>query len=487
MLFNSYIFILLFLPVTLAGYYLLNHIKKYNWGLVWLFGMSLWFYGYFNARYLAIILISVCTNFTVGRWLYILADQKKRKILLAVGIILNIGGIFYFKYFDFFIENINILFSRNIPLKHILLPLGISFFTFQQISYIVDCYCDKTLHYGFLEYAVYVTFFPQLIAGPIVLHSELVPQLMDHSKKKVDYNEMCRGLYAFSLGLGKKVLLADTFSLFVNYGYSNITTLSSLEGVITMLFYTLQIYFDFSGYCDMALGIGYLFRITLPINFNSPYKAVSIRDFWDRWHMTLTRFFTHYIYIPLGGSKNGVLRTCVNTMIVFLISGLWHGAAWTFILWGILHGVLMVLNRLCLPVIKKIPKLLTGALTFLLVNLLWIFFRAKSVSEAVLLIGTIFTKPSFQISNGMADLTDDIVEMRILARLIPGSLSLNVPLCQILLFGVLGLFGIWFMKNTQEKVTDFTMRWTKYAVTVLLMTVSILSFSGVSEFLYFNF
>ena len=487
MLFNSYVFILLFLPIALMGYFSLNYFRKYKLALAFIFGMSLWFYGYFNVSYLAIILCSILINFFVGSGMHAIRTKRMRFVLFVFGIALNLAGIFYFKYYDFFVENINGLFKTDWNLKHILLPLGISFFTFQQISYIVDCYKDASIHYDFLEYAVYVTFFPQLIAGPIVLHSELVPQLTNPGKKTIDFENLSKGLYTFSLGLGKKVLLADTFALFVNYGYLNITSLSSLEGFITALFYTLQIYFDFSGYCDMALGIGYLFNIELPHNFNSPYKAVTIKDFWDRWHMTLTRFFTQYVYIPLGGSRKGKIRTYANTMIVFLVSGLWHGANWTFILWGTLHGIGMVFERIGHGVIVKVPKAIMGTITFLLVNFLWIFFRANNISDAVSMFRVIFLGFSTHFSKEMLNITDNIVEMRVLARILPDALIPNMPVFLIMLLAVIGMAGVLFMKNTQEKVAVFRTTLGKYIVSVILMVMSILSFSGVSEFLYFNF
>lgn len=348
MLFNSYIFILFFLPVTLIVYFLLNRTNKYVLSNVWLICMSLWFYAYFNTSYIVIILLSISGNYIVSRILYteyVNTNKWIKRLVLIVGILINVGSIFYFKYFDFFISNVNALFNQTFELKNVLLPLGISFFTFQQISYLVDSYRGETKDYGFVEYALFVSFFPQLIAGPIVLHSEVIPQFRNKEQRKFNHDNMAKGLYIFAVGLFKKVLIADTFAKAVNWGFSSYMNISSMDSFLVSLCYTFQLYFDFSGYCDMAVGIGNMFNIKLPNNFNSPYKATSITDFWSRWHMSLTRFLRQYVYIPLGGNRKGKVRTYINIMIVFLVSGIWHGANWTFIIWGIIHGAANCLNR----------------------------------------------------------------------------------------------------------------------------------------------
>ena len=334
MLFNSYIFVLLFLPACLAGYYLFHHIGKHRLAQCYLLAMSLWFYGYFNVKYLSVILTSIAVNYLMYSLLERDFGRKLRKAVLLAAVAFNIGILFYFKYYDFFIGNINSLFHTDFNLKALLLPLGISFFTFQQLSFVIDAYHGQVPGYGLLEYMLFVTYFPQLIAGPIVTHDELVPQFKDKSRWKVDWRNFCCGLYIFAMGMAKKVLLADTFGKAVNWGFGNIDSLDSINAFLVMLSYTFQIYFDFSGYCDMAVGIGKMMNIDFPVNFNSPYKALTITDFWDRWHITLTRFFTKYVYIPLGGNRKGKCRTYLNMMAVFLLSGIWHGANWTFILWG---------------------------------------------------------------------------------------------------------------------------------------------------------
>lgn len=341
MVFNSYIFILVFLPLCLSGYFFLNRIHHYHAGLAFLLGMSLWFYGFFNPSYLPIICGSVVLNYSLYRWMRAVAlkgigQGTKREIAFWIGIASNLGILGYFKYTDFFIENINYLFQVDYPLKHILLPLGISFFTFQQISFLADIYSDTRgeVAYSFLSYAAYVTYFPQLVAGPIVKHDVLVPQLQDEKRKRVDYNYLSKGIALFILGLAKKVLIADVLGNYVNLAYKDVYALNTTTAVLAVLGYTLQIYFDFSGYSDMAVGLGWMMHIDLPVNFDSPYKSISITEFWKRWHMTLTAFFTKYVYIPLGGSRRGNARMYANIFIVFLLSGLWHGAGWTFVFWG---------------------------------------------------------------------------------------------------------------------------------------------------------
>lgn len=369
MLFNSYVFILLFLPLTLLGYFGLNHFQKYRIANIWLILMSLWFYGYFNPKYLILIGGSILVNYSISKAINNSNNASAQRGLLTAGIIINLASIFYFKYFDFFIQNVNILFQQSFELQNIVLPLGISFFTFQQISYLVDSYRGETKEYSFLEYALFVSFFPQLVAGPIVLHNEMIPQFRDPARRRANAENFGKGIYIFAIGLFKKILIADTFGKAVAWGFSSVSELTSLEAFLVSLSYTFQLYFDFSGYCDMAIGIGNMFNVQLPINFNSPYKAVSIIDFWDRWHTSLTRFLRQYVYFPLGGSRKGKLRTYVNIMIVFLISGLWHGANWTFVLWGGIHGTANCLNRFGKKIWNKLGIVTQWVLTFMFVNL----------------------------------------------------------------------------------------------------------------------
>ena len=281
--------------------------------------------------------------------------------------------------------------------------------------------------------------FPQLIAGPIVYHNELIPQLREKKNHKVNYENLSKGIYAFALGMAKKVLIADTLSKIVNVGYANVSELNSISTVIIMVCYSFQIYFDFSGYCDMAYGIGFLFNIELPVNFNSPYKAVSVRDFWDRWHMTLTRFFTKYVYIPLGGSRKGNVRTYVNVMIVFFVSGIWHGANWTFILWGIINGFGNLFDRLFEKALNKIPKMIRRTVTFCFCCIAWSLFRAESVEQGLQMLKNLLLIGSNEIYSTITDVFNNLLEVKIIGRLIGNSFIQTYP--GLILFIFLAYFA----------------------------------------------
>lgn len=324
-------------------------------------------------------------NYTIGNSLNgnFLHQKISKKSLLTLGIVANLLLLGYFKYSDFFIENFNVAFGTSYSLLHLMLPLAISFFTFQQIAYLVDSYRQETKEYDFINYALFVTFFPQLIAGPIVHHKEMMPQFASHWNMVKKYKNIALGLFIFSIGLFKKVVIADTFALWATTGFDHTTVLGFYEAWATSLSYTFQLYFDFSGYTDMAIGAALLFNIKLPINFFSPYKALSIQDFWRRWHITLSRFLKDYIYIPLGGNRKGSVRTYANLITTFILGGLWHGAGWTFLFWGLLHGLALAIHRFWKYLGFKIPKILAWFITFQFVNVAWVFFRAKEWEDAL--------------------------------------------------------------------------------------------------------
>ena len=388
MLFNSYIFIFIFLPLVLAGWYFLNSRGFYQTATCFLAAMSLWFYGYFNLYYLGIILVSILGNYLLSFLLRFSRTKLSDRIFLLAGLAFNLGFLFYFKYYDFFFENINIVFHTNVAMHNILLPLGISFFTFQQVSFIVDRCQHKAEHYPFIDYVTFVTFFPQLVAGPIVLYKEMMPQFADKHLRSFNRENFAKGIALFTLGLSKKVLLADVLALPVNYGFTNTAFLDSPSTLLVILAYTFEIYFDFSGYSDMAMGLGLLFNIKLPVNFNSPYKACTVKELWQRWHITLSRFFIQYVYIPLGGSRKGKVRTLINTFLVFFLSGLWHGANWTFICWGLLYFVLLMFEKL--TGFHKKNGWYMHIYTMFFVILGWVLFRADSITAAGQYIGNMF-------------------------------------------------------------------------------------------------
>ena len=503
MLFNSYIFIFLFLPVVLLGWYGCNHYHQYKLANLFLAGMSLWFYGYFNVSYLAVILISIGLNYTLSFLLTLIhEDTMHRKALYRIGLFsgigLNLGILFYFKYYDFFIENMNYVFHTDYTLKHILLPLGISFFTFQQLSFVIDRCLGKSKHYSLLNYVTFVTFFPQLIAGPIVLYKEMIPQFEDLSRRRFDASSFAHGIYLFVLGLAKKVLLADTFALVANYGFAQTFSLDSLSTVAVILAYTFELYFDFSGYSDMAIGLGRMFHIELPVNFNAPYRSCSIKEFWQRWHITLSRFFITYVYIPLGGSRKGRARMLLNTFLVFLLSGLWHGAAWTYVAWGAMQGLLVVWDNLGIigisgreekrPARFHIPPWLGWIFTFSLFNLSLFFFRSQSMAGAIQLFKNLFSGSyNGKIYEIAAQL--DISELYVVKQmfdLAAPDFVRHLYLVFLLLLFALSFFLV-FRPTAYERTARGELTSQRCWLICILFVWCIVSLSQVSTFLYFNF
>jgi alginate O-acetyltransferase complex protein AlgI len=391
MLFNSLEFILVFLPITAIGFFVLGAGGRIRLALVWLVACSLFFYGWWNPPYLALIVLSMVFNFCVGQTL----QACPSRTVLAIGVGTNLASIAYFKYAGFLLANFEQLSGIEVGVGKIVLPLAISFFTFQQIAYLVDAYRGEIRTKGFTNYALFVTFFPQLIAGPIVHHSEVLPQFARRETFRLNLDNLALGLSIFSIGLFKKVVLADGVASYASSvfeaahgGYAP-TLFEAWGGALA---YTLQLYFDFSGYSDMAIGLGRMFNIRLPINFNSPYKALNIIDFWRRWHITLSRFLRDYLYIPLGGSRLGMPRRYANLMTTMLLGGLWHGAGWTFVIWGGLHGIFLVINHAWHGLRRALGHDLArstwpgrvGArgLTFLAVVIAWVCFRAEGLDTA---------------------------------------------------------------------------------------------------------
>lgn len=487
MLFNSYIFVLIFLPITIIVYFVLNSRGKTTMAKVFLLGMSLWFYAYFHLSYLLIIMSSILFNFACAKFI---GDTTRnvgfRKAMLVLGILANIGVIFYFKYFNFFMENIHWLFKEHYNAKNILMPLGISFFTFQQISYLVDSYRKETCGYSFVDYALFVSYFPQLVAGPIVLHDELIPQFNDSVKRRINQDNLARGIWLFAIGLFKKIMIADLLGKAVDVGFASVTELGAIDSIIVMLCYTLQIYFDFSGYSDMAVGIGSMFNFDLPINFQSPYKAHSVTEFWKRWHITLTRFLRKYVYFPLGGSRKGYVCTLLNIMIVYLVSGIWHGAAWTFIIWGIAHGMARVIEKIFGRIFERIPLCIRWIGTFLFVNITWVIFRASSIAEAVTIYKNLFKPWKISVQSvlleqfNILELTYVEEHIGFLMRFIEKAPWLNMAL---ILSGALVIALC--CRNSYEK--SFKPNLWNACGSIVLLVWCVMSFSGLSTFLYFNF
>ncbi len=484
MLFNSYAFIFAFLPTTFLIYFFLNQQKLTLASKVWLIAASLFFYSWWNIVYFPLIVLSVVVNYSISR---VLVDKRSwRKPFLQLGLAFNLGLLGYFKYMDFFIANINLAFGTHIPLLHLALPLAISFYTLQQIAFLVDSYGGLVKERNFLDYSIFVLFFPQLIAGPIVHHKEMMPQFAALKNKVIDYKNIATGLYLFSIGLFKKVVIADTFAVWATAGHNHAETLNFLEAWAASLSYMFQLYFDFSGYTDMAIGAALLFNIRLPDNFNSPYKATGIIDFWQRWHMTLTRFITTYIYTPIVRS----FRTfnfhiaMVASLIAMLISGFWHGSAWTFVLFGFLHGLAIVINHYFRKAKLKLNHFVAWFINFNFLNLTFVIFRAESMTGAIEMFKGMFGMHGFMLpekfQRQLSFLQAPGVEFGTVYANIDGKTETTVYL-------VAGLVVVTALKNSMDMISDFKpTKWNMvFSLSLFITAVSMMS--RVSEFLYFNF
>ena len=490
MLFNSYEFIFVFLPVSFFGYFYLNHKRLITASKVWLVFSSLFFYSWWNIVYLPLILTSVFFNYTISSAIVEYDELKKKyfskKSLLIIGLVFNIGLLAYFKYADFFISNTNSLVNTDIGLLHLALPLAISFFTLQQIAFLVDSYEGLAKEKSFLNYVMFVTFFPQLIAGPIVHHKEMMPQFVSIRNKAKNYKNIALGLFILSIGLFKKVVIADTFAIWATAGFDTATTLNLFEAWFTSLSYTFQLYFDFSGYTDIAMGAALLFNIKLPINFNSPYKATGIIDFWQRWHITLSRFVTTYIYTPLVKSFDNLNfhKAMIATFVTFLIAGLWHGASWMFVIFGGLHGLALVVNNYWKKTKIKINKILAWFITFNFVNITMIFFRAEEWGDAIKVLRSMFSLDNIMLSSKLESALPFLNKYGVEF----GSFTQNIQGKSFtLVFLIIGFILVLFFENSNKKLDNFKLNFINSFIFVMAFTISFYKLSGYSEFLYFRF
>jgi alginate O-acetyltransferase complex protein AlgI len=503
MLFNSSIFILGFLPLTLIIFWLLSKFRLAQGVMIWLLISSLFFYSYWNIfapagqgqtiQYIVLVILSVVINYQLGTEISRSElCSKKAKSLLIIGTILNLSVIVYYKYANFFLDSINQLFSTNYVLENLILPLGISFYTFTQIAYLVDAYRGeiKKENYDLPTYGLFILFFPQLIAGPILRHDELIPQLHSLKNKIFSSKNFALGLSFFIIGLSKKIIIADTLSPWVRTIFDNASSLTFLEAWFGAISYTLQLYFDFAGYSDMAIGLGFMFNIVLPINFNSPYKATSISDFWRRWHITLSNFLRDYLYIPLGGSRRGETRRYANLIMTMLLGGLWHGAGWTFVVWGGLHGLYLSINHGWRKLNISLPKWLAWMITFFAVIIGWVIFRAQTLSDGIDIIQSMIGMKGIiipgEIRGKLGFLTTFGVQLQSWNKFayLP---TFNDS--QILSFLVIFVVTIGALKlpNSQEIVEKINFKLPWALVLGLLGTYCLLSLNRVSEFLYFQF
>ncbi len=482
MQFNSYEFIFFFLPITVLLYFLANRIKPIVGKLV-IIVSSIVFYSYGRINMLIYLGISVLINFCFA--LLIRRFKIKNRVIMALPIIVNVGLLLYFKYLNFAITNINTIFGKDIGLRNIILPLGISFYTFQQVAYIVATERGELENNNIIDYLAYILYFPKLIMGPIIDPVDFISQINRDDRKKPDIINITTGIKIFSLGLIKKVLLADTFAKAVSWTYTNIDATTAMDCILLILFYTFEIYFDFSGYSDMAVGVSSMLNIDLPINFDSPYKSVSIRDFWKRWHVSLTKFLTKYIYIPLGGARKGIVFTYVNILIVFMVSGLWHGANWTFILWGVLHGLFCCLDRIFEKLEEKVFMPIRWVCTFGVVGVLWLLFSAQSVSQWKMILLKILSMQSTAVSTGLID-SFNLVENRFIYYILHlNSLVGRIHGFNMLVFVLVACFICFVPENNFKKKNSLSVG--SLILAAFSFVWGVLCLGTESEFLYFGF
>ena len=498
MLFSSYIFLFVFLPVTLGGFCLLSRFLGPKPAKLWLTVTSFFFYGWWNPIYVVLIVASMLFNFWLGRRIgRAVRSGRSGGASLFWGLTANLLLLGYYKYANFFVTNVNVLFGTDWALGRIILPLGISFFTFTQIAYLIDASRGVVCEYDLGDFLLFITFFPHLIAGPIIHHTEMMPQFAEPKTYRFHWDNLAIGLGIFSVGLFKKVVIADSLSGHAAVVFDAAAAGNSLYGTDAwagVLSYTFQIYFDFSGYSDMAIALARMFGIILPLNFNSPYKAVNIVEFWRRWHMTLSRFLRDYLYIPLGGNRHGTLRRYLNLILTMGIGGLWHGAAWTFVFWGLFHGLCLAVNHLWQglwssgqrqwPLAPWLTRWAGRGLTFFVVILGWVLFRAADLKAAQHVLGAMFG-------------------LRIAPAI--GTPTLLLPKDWIWLVGLLGF--VWLLPNVAQLVRDQQpysavlkdgwmpkRAWQRWRMTpgwaclaALLLGAAVLSLSRAGEFLYYNF
>jgi alginate O-acetyltransferase complex protein AlgI len=513
MLFNSYVFLFLFLPITIAVFALLGALHR-NAALIWLIACSLFFYGYWNPRYVPLIVGATIVNYLLGNFWLLRPDAPARKAALVLGLIFNLGLLAYFKYANLLVDSFNTVTGASLHLHRIILPLAISFFVFQKIAFLVDSYRGNSGGRNFLEFFLFVTFFPQLIAGPIVRPHEMLPQWRRRPVLGVSAKNLSIGLTLFVLGLAKKVLIADPIApsasrIFDAAAHPEI----HLHGALTLttawlgaLAYAVQIYFDFSGYSDMAIGLARIFGVRLPINFNSPYKAVNLIDFWRRWHITLSRVLRDYLYIPLGGNRRGSVRRYTNLLVTMLLGGLWHGANWTFVCWGGLHGLLLIINhgwhalRIKLgyppPVGHKprgvaarsivgspmLGRMIANALTFLAVVVAWVFFRADNFHAA----GRMLAAMIGRFGSGFDQLRD--VRSTFIAVLAMLGVALTMPNTQQIMRWARPALGVFPPPAPRPRRKWQWEPEPLWAVGVAAVAIAaVLHMSRASEFVYYQF
>lgn len=480
MLFNSYEFIFAVLPASVLGYFLLGA-RSARAAIWWLVVVSIFFYAWWRPANLPLFLGSIVLNFAAGRYLNCSGSHRKSVLSAAVGG--NLALLAVFKYADFTVGNLNALFGSHLPLPGFVLPLGISFFTFTQITYLVDTYRRRGAGHPLREYALFVSFYPHLLAGPILHHQEMLPQFADPRNSRPRLDHLWRGLCLFGVGLSKKVLLADNLAPFARFGFDTAPSLGFLEAWLTTLAYCFQIYFDFSGYTDMAIGIALLFNIRLPFNFDSPYRALDIQAFWRRWHITLGRFFRDYVYIPIGGSRGTLGRTLVNLFAVALLSGLWHGASWSFVVWGAMHGAAMVIFHLWKRAGLRLARPLVWLVMFLFINVSWVFFRAPTWDRVGMMFDGLLGRSGIVLFSQLEPILGPLKSLGIEFR------PLGILKVEELLAWLAVSFVVALWPHNSNALLDETrpVSSLRIAAIAALTALSVLHLNQLSEFIYFNF
>jgi len=520
LLFNSYTFLFLFLPVVLGLYWLALRYLDSRWITGLLLAASLFFYGWWSTSYLWLLVFSIVFNYGIGRILAV--RQAQGRGLLWVAVVCNLSLLGYFKYTNFFIAEINQHFSLAIANDSIFLPLAISFFTFQQIAYLVDSSRGHSVAASFPQYALFIAFFPQLIAGPIVRSTEILPQIMRTWSDRRDVaTDVAIGLSLFTIGLAKKVVLADSLAAYATPVFDAADaglSVTLAEAWIGALSYTFQLYFDFSGYSDMAIGLARIFGIHLPVNFLSPYRATSIAEFWRRWHITLSRFLREYLYIPLGGNRLGSGRQSVNLLVTMLLGGIWHGAGWTFLIWGGLHGVYLVINQWWSRIFtchtcrrSRLYRVLMLLITLLAIVAGWVLFRAQTMSGAMSMLEAMFGINGITVPSDYASLFSFLQRpaailgvtyegAQILWREDKITIGLLLSLSTLVVFclpntaRIFGLFeraGFADQESSAYPSARHPLRFSASAgwllLVVALMAMSLFMMTNISEFLYYQF
>ena len=467
MVFSSFAFLFVFLPLVLIAYFI---IKNRTYRNIVLFLFSLVFYAWGEPVYVALMLFSIVANYFLALKIDKAKKKSKRKIILIIAVIINLLIIGFFKYADFFIENINFIFHSSIPALNMGLPIGISFYTFQILSYVIDVYTKKVkVQKNIINLGTYVALFPQLIAGPIVRYETIAEEL---ENRKESLTKVIEGLKRFIIGLGKKVIIANNMAIIADTIYGgDLASYGSLVFWIAAIAYTFQIYFDFSGYSDMAIGLGKVFGFTFLENFNYPYIANSITDFWRRWHISLSTWFRDYVYIPLGGNRVGKIKWLRNILVVWLLTGLWHGASWNFILWGLYYGIILIIEKLFLgKLLEKLPKIITHIYTLLIIVIGWVIFRLEDFSQMTLVLGKMF---SFQSS--------DVFEQIIL----------NFDIFAALPYFIIAILAsLPIMKNIYHKNKDkitFSLLRNICILGIFIISICLLLSSTYNPFIYFRF